>query len=370
MLPATTPLWLANTLDFKAASSLLAVLPLSTSGAAEFRSDGDPAVSLTPAVPAPPMATAAGLARAACVLQATVAHPQGGGQPGDSGIIALSPSLAFVFHTARKAASGGSPLLPATGDVVLHLGVWCAVAAAEEKETDAHDDEGWQALADFEGGALASPRVRPLPEDAAQTVLDDALNSGSGGGGGGGSCHSNNNAQRLGLLAACRVFISAPQRRMHARLHSAGHLLDLAVRQVLRSGAVPGAPPVLVATKGYHFPDGPWVEYAGTLDAAALEPFKAAVSAAAAAALAADVPTGVIELPAGDDAACAAAGFAPADTAHLSPGTVVRIVAVGDADNSCPCGGTHVKRAGDIGSLRLHKVTSKKGVVRVSYAVA
>ena len=44
------------------------------------------------------------------------------------------------------------------------------------------------------------------------------------------------------------------KRRLYARLHSAGHMLDIVVKN-LKLGWIPG--------KGYHFPDGPYVEYNG-----------------------------------------------------------------------------------------------------------
>jgi Ser-tRNA(Ala) deacylase AlaX len=47
-------------------------------------------------------------------------------------------------------------------------------------------------------------------------------------------------------------------RRIHARLHSAGHLLDVALKNLGHTELKPG--------KGYHFPDGPYVEYEGSLD--------------------------------------------------------------------------------------------------------
>ncbi len=42
------------------------------------------------------------------------------------------------------------------------------------------------------------------------------------------------------------------------RLHSAGHLLDAALRNLGRGDLVPD--------KGYHFPDGPYVEYVGAIE--------------------------------------------------------------------------------------------------------
>ena len=68
------------------------------------------AVPMGPAVPFPPALRDGALA--ALALRATVAHPQGGGQPGDSGVIALrggaaaAAALAFLFHTARKDLRG------------------------------------------------------------------------------------------------------------------------------------------------------------------------------------------------------------------------------------------------------------------------
>ena len=89
-----------------------------------------------------------------------------------------------------------------------------------------------------------------------------------------------------------------------------------------------------------------------------------------AALLAADARTLVTLLPdAHDDAALAAAGVARADVAHLPPGAPVRIVAVGGASNVCPCGGTHVHSASQIGAIRVTKLASKKGKTKVSYAL-
>lgn len=48
--------------------------------------------------------------------------------------------------------------------------------------------------------------------------------------------------------------VDEEKRRLYARVHSAGHLLDIAVNQ-LGYQWVPG--------KGYHFPTGAYVEYQG-----------------------------------------------------------------------------------------------------------
>ena len=63
-----------------------------------------------------------------------------------------------------------------------------------------------------------------------------------------------------GLAVGCKV--DEKNRRLCARIHSAGHLLDVAVHD-LGFRWRPG--------KGYHFPDGPYVEYAMSDDGRILD---------------------------------------------------------------------------------------------------
>ena len=52
--------------------------------------------------------------------------------------------------------------------------------------------------------------------------------------------------------------INEASRRLHARIHSAGHLLDIAMTKLGQTHLKPG--------KGYHFPKGAYVEYIGNID--------------------------------------------------------------------------------------------------------
>jgi Ser-tRNA(Ala) deacylase AlaX len=52
--------------------------------------------------------------------------------------------------------------------------------------------------------------------------------------------------------------VDGEKRKLHARYHSAGHLLDIAVRRCGQTQLQPG--------KGYHFPVGAYVEYIGVVD--------------------------------------------------------------------------------------------------------
>src|SRR3989338_8029458 len=60
--------------------------------------------------------------------------------------------------------------------------------------------------------------------------------------------------------------ITIERRNLHSRLHSAGHVVDMAVYQTH---------PEWIPGKGYHFPDGPYVEYAGSLENIDREKLKA-----------------------------------------------------------------------------------------------
>lgn len=52
-------------------------------------------------------------------------------------------------------------------------------------------------------------------------------------------------------------FVDEVDRRLFARIHSAGHLLDIAVKKIGLAWK-PG--------KGYHFADSPYVEYIGSAE--------------------------------------------------------------------------------------------------------
>ena len=71
-----------------------------------------------------------------------------------------------------------------------------------------------------------------------------------------------------------------------------------------------------------------------------------------------------------DDGALRALLGAGASLEHYGEGKLVRVVAVGGAANTCPCGGTHVDRAARLRGVVVSKVKSAKGATKVSYTVA
>ena len=113
------------------------------------------------------------------LLDRTIFHPQGGGQPSDEGKIRSEDA---VFNVTS---------MKTEGDQILHIGKFESGSFEEGKELDLQVDE--------------------------------------------------------------------ESRRIHARVHSAGHLLDLCMKRLDRGDLRPG--------KGYHFAKGAYVEYIGVVPA-------------------------------------------------------------------------------------------------------
>lgn len=153
-----------------------------------------------------------------------------------------------------------------------------------------------------------------------------------------------------GDAVTCEV--DAPRRALHTRLHSAGHVVDMAVDR-LGYGWTPG--------KGYHFPDGPYVEYAGAIDGDKDE-VRIAIERVANEIVGEGLSTEVrfVER----DELASLCRFVPDYVPLDKPSRVVLYGAFG-----VPCGGTHVSRLADIGKIAIRKLKPAGATVRVSYQV-
>lgn len=137
--------------------------------------------------------------------------------------------------------------------------------------------------------------------------------------------------------------IDEAKRKLAARLHSAGHLLDAAVTAVGLNW-VPG--------KGYHFPDGPYVEYILNEKSRKIDMKKAG-----------DKESVIQALQSNIDRLVSAGGSVT--VRHVDG---VRHVSI--AGEECPCGGTHVPELSHIGPIEVKKLQNKQGNVRLSYTVS
>ena len=134
--------------------------------------------------------------------------------------------------------------------------------------------------------------------------------------------------------------IDQATRLQNARNHSAGHLIDVAMKQIGYHHLKP--------TKWHHFPDGCYVEYQWRLDDDITDRLQAEVERLIAEDIRVIVTT---------------------DTTLRSPmGKIPRYVAF-DGYEWCGCGGTHVRSSLEIGSIIIRKIKSKDDTVKVSYSV-
>jgi alanyl-tRNA synthetase len=138
----------------------------------------------------------------------------------------------------------------------------------------------------------------------------------------------------LAVGAPVKLVVDAAKRKLHERLHSAGHL-------IADAGAL--VAPGIAGKAGHHWPREARVEFAGTVDD--IPSFTAALSAKLDELISANVPLGVL----GD------------------PSSVRRVKICGD---EVPCGGTHVAALSEIGPIAIRKVQAKGGMLRVSYGVS
>ncbi len=169
--------------------------------------------------------------------------------------------------------------------------------------------------------------------------------------------------------------VDVERRKINTRLHSAGHLLDMA-RARLKLPWIPG--------KGYHFPNGPYVEYAcgktpsveeddppsdgedGSTFGVKEHDFsklKIDLETASNAIIAEALPTKVRFVSKAEMAELCESvpEYIPAD----KPGRVVLYGSFG-----IPCGGTHVANLSDIGRVFVRKIKQQgEGVVKVAYAI-
>jgi Ser-tRNA(Ala) deacylase AlaX len=146
--------------------------------------------------------------------------------------------------------------------------------------------------------------------------------------------------------------INESRRRLSCRLHSAGHLLDY-VFQELTSGMTP--------LKGFHFPEGSYVEYEGDFTGDGVEMAKQVEEK-----MNILIQNGFsvkAEIVSTFDELKEKSYFIPQNIPANKP---IRVVTV-YGEKGIPCGGTHVNNINEICRVLVTKIKSKGGNTRVSY---
>jgi len=147
--------------------------------------------------------------------------------------------------------------------------------------------------------------------------------------------------------------VNEEHRRLCARFHSAGHLLDVAVE---RAGLTNLSP-----SKGYHFLDGPYVEYQGKISNEERDTIINTLNVHLEQIIQESIPT-TIQITDKYGASQVCKGM---DVSYLPDNEPIRLVSV--AGRHCPCGGTHVKNSVEVGRVVVSKIKAKGKCVRISY---
>jgi Ser-tRNA(Ala) deacylase AlaX len=152
----------------------------------------------------------------------------------------------------------------------------------------------------------------------------------------------------------CVLRIDMARRLNHAKLHTAGHLI---------SGLVDSQRGSLRASKGFHFEEGPYVEFEGEPEGDAnafLVDLQAKIDL-----LIAEAPE-VVGALVGFDELKKRCWNTPA---NLPSDKALRTITIQSLD-PVPCGGTHVRCLSELGSVTLVKLKKRKGFTKVSYRVS
>ena len=156
---------------------------------------------------------------------------------------------------------------------------------------------------------------------------------------------------KVGDRVQCKV--QEERRSINTRIHSGGHLLDMAVRQLGRHWK-PG--------KGAHYPHMAFVEYSGEFVGEQKQQFIDDLQAKINELLTRG-STNTIKFMTPEEMAAADAVIPD----NLPKGKPTRAVFYNDFP--VPCGGTHVKDIKDIGNVTITNIKKKDGNIRVSYTV-
>lgn len=156
----------------------------------------------------------------------------------------------------------------------------------------------------------------------------------------------------VGAHAAMAVNVVA--RLDNARRHTGGHLISHVLETIDDN---------LIPIKGYHFPEGSYVEFVNdrNVDVVGLVS-RANELLANDVAISHDVSASLTDFPTIAALRPQLAPFTPKDKPS-------RVVTIGSY-RGLPCGGTHVGNLSQLGSIRITKVKKQKGNARVSYEMS
>ena len=152
--------------------------------------------------------------------------------------------------------------------------------------------------------------------------------------------------------------VDTEKRNLHSRLHTAGHILGLAINALCREGVLPP----LTESKASHYPDSAAVEFRGMIEGKHKDAIQAKTDEFVRSARPVKIHWWSMEELL-EQCNGVAEGF------QLPEGEVMGRVVEMEGLGSYPCGGTHVQDCSQVGKIEVKKISRSKGTSRVSYRV-
>ncbi len=165
--------------------------------------------------------------------------------------------------------------------------------------------------------------------------------------------HSGGITGRFSVGDQVTLSINKERRSLNSRDHTAGHIIDIALKNCGVS---------LVATRGYHFPEGAYCEYDGTLEEQERKALHEKLQNEVNNIVQCNLPVTITMM--SREELQSLAGYVPEAVTQDNPARAMVIVGY----PPIPCGGTHAKTT-DIGTLTIMKIKNKSGNLRISYEI-
>jgi len=273
------------------------------------------------------------------ILKDSLFHPQGGGQPSDKGKIIADNG--DIFHVLFAISTSKS-----SSKIIEHYGYISSSSESRRVDTDA------SIAVRVDTDASITVRVDTDASIAETSNLQIESNE------------SDNLSTKLSELKLdffsidieVHMHIDQACRKLYSRLHSAGHTIDSALKRCDSDIFYR-----LKATKGYHFIDGPYVEYEGNLTDKEMKETLSILNESLKDIVNEDILT-VIYLIKKEEASVLL-GISESELEFYPES--IRVVSI--AGHPIACGGTHVNSTKDLESVTITKIKKKKNIVKISY---
>ncbi|KAI0860488.1 Threonyl/alanyl tRNA synthetase [Xylaria cubensis] len=152
--------------------------------------------------------------------------------------------------------------------------------------------------------------------------------------------------------------VDAEKRNLHSRLHTAGHVMSLAIHALCREGVLPP----LTEVKASHYPDSAAVVFNGSIDGKHKDAIQAKTDEFVRSARPVKIHWWTME-------ELLAKCHGTAEGFTLPEGETMGRVVEMEGLGSYPCGGTHVQDCSQVGKIEVKKIARSKGTSKVSYRV-